>query len=220
MTKPRAHPALRLPPGATYEDARSQAAGCRACDLWKHATQTVFGLGALRASVLLVGEQPGDQEDRAGAPFVGPAGQVLRSALESAGLDPRRVYLTNAVKHFKWTPRGKRRIHAKPRVSEILACRPWLLTELSLVRTRAVVCLGSTAARAVLGRPVTIADVRGRPLSTNEAPLVFVTVHPSSILRSPDSAARSEALAAFVADLTRVARAITGQITTSRGVAG
>ena len=211
MTERKAHPALRLPPDATYRDARSVAAGCRACDLWKHATQTVFGTGALRASVLFVGEQPGDQEDREGAPFVGPAGQVLRKALESAGLDPQRVYLTNAVKHFKWTPRGKRRIHAKPRVGEILACRPWLLTELSLVSARAVVCLGSTAARAVLGRPVTIADVRGRPLSTDEAALVFVTVHPSSILRAPDSTARSEALAAFIADLARVAGAIAGK---------
>jgi DNA polymerase len=147
---------------------------------------------------MLVGEQPGDQEDREGRPFVGPAGRLLAEALEAAGLDRSGVYVTNAVKHFKWTPRGKRRIHAKPRTSEVAACQPWLLVEVSQIQARAVVCLGATAARAVLGRPVRIGEVRGRPLRSTIAPLVFVTVHPSSILRAPDFDARQRALAAFI----------------------
>src|SRR5437773_8421738 len=146
---PLKHPAERLPPGATLAQVRSAAAACRACDLWRHATQTVFGEGGARAPIVLVGEQPGDQEDRAGHPFVGPAGRVLEEALAVAGIDPRRVYVTNAVKHFKWIPRGKRRLHAKPRLSEIEACNPWLVLELSRLRPRVVVCLGTTAARAV-----------------------------------------------------------------------
>jgi uracil-DNA glycosylase family protein len=202
------HPAERLPPDVSYDEAKSAAADCRACGLWKNATQTVFGAGAVPAAIVLVGEQPGDQEDRAGQPFVGPAGQVLREALEAVGLDPRHVYVTNAVKHFKWIPRGKRRIHAKPVTSEILACRPWLLLELSMVKAQAVVCLGATAARAVLGKTVTIGTVRGRPLQSAVAPLVFVTTHPSSILRAPDSESRAQARAAFQADLRQVAAAL------------
>jgi len=201
----RPHPAERLPEGATLDEARTKAARCRACDLWRRATQTVFGAGNPRAKIVLVGEQPGDQEDRAGKPFVGPAGRVLEEALAAAGVDVAHVYLTNAVKHFKWEPRGKRRIHAKPRLSEIQACEPWLELELSRLQPRVVVCLGTTAARAVLGRPVTVAANRGRVLSTELAPAVFVTAHPSAILRAPDAAARARGRAQLVADLRQAA---------------
>lgn len=189
----------------TLDELRAKAARCRACDLWRRATQTVFGAGNPHASLVLVGEQPGDQEDLAGKPFVGPAGQVLEEALSAAGVDPASVYLTNAVKHFKWEPRGKRRLHAKPRLSEIQACEPWLEAELSRIRPRVVVCLGTTAARAVLGRPVTIAANRGHALSTELVPAVFVTAHPSAILRAPDSAARARGRAQLVADLKQAA---------------
>jgi uracil-DNA glycosylase family protein len=202
------HPAYQLPPDVTHPDARRAAAACRACDLWKRATQTVFGAGALPADLMFVGEQPGDQEDRAGDPFVGPAGKVLQAALGAAGLDPKATYITNAVKHFKWTPRGKRRIHEKPRISEIEACQPWLLLELSLVRPRAIVCLGATAARAVLGRAVKIGESRGHPVESRLTPLVFVTTHPSSILRAPDAESREQARAAFIEDLKKVAAAL------------
>lgn len=200
MAEPR-HPADRLPPGATLADARASAAGCRACDLWRDATQTVFGAGEDDAPLVLVGEQPGDQEDLAGKPFVGPAGRVLEDALAAAGVDPARVYVTNAVKHFKWVPRGKRRLHAKPRLSEILACQPWLRVELSRLRPRVVVCLGTTAARAVLGRPITLSKFRGQALKSELAPAVFVTAHPSAILRAPDPAAREEGRTQLVAAL-------------------
>jgi len=201
----RPHPAERLPEGATLDEARTKAARCRACDLWRRATQTVFGAGDPRAKIVLVGEQPGDQEDRAGRPFVGPAGRVLEEALAAAGVDVAHVYLTNAVKHFKWEPRGKRRLHAKPRLSEIQACQPWLELELSRLQPRVVVCLGTTAARAVLGRPVTVAANRGRVLSTELSPAVFVTAHPSAILRAPDAAARARGRAQLVADLRQAA---------------
>jgi uracil-DNA glycosylase family protein len=206
MTEPK-HPADRLPPGATLAAARAKARTCRACNLWRDATQTVFGAGASRAPLVLVGEQPGDQEDLEGAPFVGPAGRVLREALAEAGIDPRSVYLTNAVKHFKWEPRGKRRIHAKPRIGEILACHPWLTFELAKVRPAVVVCLGTTAARAVLGRPVTIATVRGRALTAAGLGAVFVTPHPTAILRAPDAASRAHGRAQLVEDLSRAAGA-------------
>jgi DNA polymerase len=204
---PARHPAERLSPEANLDEARATAARCRACDLWRHATQTVFGEGAASAPIVLVGEQPGDQEDRAGHPFVGPAGRVLEEALAEAGIEPRRVYVTNAVKHFKWIPRGKRRLHAKPRLSEIEACNPWLMLELARVRPRVVVCLGTTAARAVLGRSVTITKVRGQALQTAAAPVVFVTSHPSAILRAPDAAARARGRAQLVADLAHAADA-------------
>jgi len=191
--------------GLTLDQLRAKAARCRACDLWRHATQTVFGAGNPHASLVLVGEQPGDQEDLAGKPFVGPAGRVLEQALAEAGVDPAQVYLTNAVKHFKWEPRGKRRLHAKPRLSEIQACEPWLEAELSRIRPHVVVCLGTTAARAVLGRPVTIAANRGRALSTDLVPTVFVTAHPSAILRAPDPASRARGRAQLVADLKQAA---------------
>ena len=197
----RRHPADRLPPEATLADARNVAEGCRACDLWRRATQTVFGAGAAHAPLVLVGEQPGDQEDLAGRPFVGPAGRVLEEALAEAGIDPARVYVTNAVKHFKWIPRGKRRLHAKPRLSEIQACQPWLMVELSRVRPKVVVCLGTTAARAVLGRAITLSKYRGQALQTETAPAVFVTAHPSAILRAPDSESRARGRDQLVADL-------------------
>src|ERR1051325_10706110 len=202
------HPADQLPPGATLADAREQAGRCRACDLWRHATQTVFGAGAVRAPIVLVGEQPGDQEDRQGKPFVGPAGRVLEEALAAAGVDPARVYVTNAVKHFKWIPRGKRRLHAKPRLSEILACQPWLQVELSRIRPRVVVCLGTTAARAVLGRPITLSKYRGQALRTELVPAVFVTAHPSAILRAPDEESRARGREQLVADLALAVRAV------------
>ena len=195
------HPAERLPPDATLDEARAKAARCHACDLWRHATQTVFGAGDARAVMVLVGEQPGDQEDKAGKPFVGPAGRVLEAALGSAGIDAARIYVTNAVKHFKWVPRGKRRLHSKPRLSEIQACEPWLQAELSPIKPRVVVCLGTTAARAVLGRPITISRSRGVPFATDLVPAVFVTAHPSSILRAPDEAARARGRQQLVADL-------------------
>ena len=192
---------MRLPSRATLDDARAKAARCRACDLWRHATQTVFGEGAEGAAIVLVGEQPGDQEDKAGKPFVGPAGRVLKEALATAGIDAARIYVTNAVKHFKWVPRGKRRLHAKPRLSEIQACAPWLQLELSRIKPRVVVCLGTTAARAVLGRPITISKSRGVAMATDLVPAVFVTAHPSSILRGPDEASRARGRAQLVADL-------------------
>lgn len=208
MKAPETHPADRLASDATPDDVRDAAAGCRACDLWRHATQTVFGAGAEPASIMLVGEQPGDQEDLAGQPFVGPAGRLLDEALAAAGLNRARVYVTNAVKHFKWTERGKRRIHKKPRVGEILACRPWLLLELARVRPRVVVCLGTSAARAVLGQSVTLKAARGRPIASALAPVVYVTMHPSAILRERDSASRAKARTALVADLAAVAAAV------------
>jgi uracil-DNA glycosylase family protein len=208
MKAPETHPAERLSSNATLDDVRDAAAGCRACDLWRHATQTVFGAGAEPASIMLVGEQPGDQEDLAGQPFVGPAGRLLDEALAAAGLNRARVYVTNAVKHFKWTERGKRRIHKKPRVGEILACRPWLLLELARVRPRVVVCLGTSAARAVLGQSVTLKAVRGRAIASAFAPVVYVTTHPSAILRERDSTSRAKARTALVADLAAVAAAV------------
>ena len=208
MKAPETHPADRMSSDATLDDVRDAAAECRAFELWRHATQTVFGAGAEPAPIMLVGEQPGDQEDLAGQPFVGPAGRLLDEALAAAGLNRARVYVTNAVKHFKWTERGKRRIHKKPRVGEILACQPWLLLELARVRPRAVVCLGTSAARAVLGQSVTLKAVRGRPIASALGAVVYVTTHPSAILRERDSASRAKARTAFVADLATVAAAV------------
>jgi len=187
-------------------DLRRRAAVCRNCDLWRHATQTVFGAGPPTAELMLVGEQPGDQEDRAGQPFVGPAGRVLNEALEAVGLDPAKVYITNAVKHFKWTPRGKRRIHERPNREEILACRMWLDGELARVRPRVLVALGATAAAALAGPKVRVTRDRGKPIASDLAEVFMVTVHPSSILRAPDDASRRAAMAAFVTDLKAAAR--------------
>jgi len=184
---------------------RLEAETCRRCPLWKHGTQTVFGEGPGHADLMMVGEQPGDREDRMGRPFVGPAGALLDRALEEAGIVRSRVYLTNAVKHFKWTERGKRRIHEKPNREEILACRMWLDHELETVRPRAVVALGATAASALYGSSVKVLRDRGTWLDTPVAPLTSVTVHPSSILRAPDDDARKAAYKAFVADLKIIA---------------
>ncbi len=186
--------------------ARASAATCERCGLYAHATQTVFGEGPERARIMLVGEQPGDQEDLAGRPFVGPAGKVLDAALSEAGLDRSRVYVTNAVKHFKFESRGKRRIHQKPDSSEIVACRFWLDIELAEVQPALTVLLGATAARAVLGRTVTIGRERGRPITLLGQPQALVTVHPSYLLRLPDEAAKRREYAAFVQDLRQAAR--------------
>jgi DNA polymerase len=176
----------------------------RACHLWKQATQTVFGEGSAGADVMLVGEQPGNDEDLAGRPFVGPAGRLLAKALEEAGIDPERTYVTNVVKHFKWEPRGKRRIHAKPNAAEIGACRPWLDSEIAVVQPRATVCLGATAAKALLGASFKVSVQRGQVVDSPLAQLVTATVHPSSVLREPDPGARREAMRAFVKDLKKV----------------
>ncbi len=200
----------RVPRNPTIESLRQAAAGCRACDLWKKGTQTVFGEGSAHASVMLVGEQPGDKEDLAGHPFVGPAGRILDEALEAAGIDRDEVYVTNAVKHFSWVPdeRGKRRIHKKPRYSEIKACRPWLDAELTLIRPQVVICLGATAAQALLGKEFSVMRQRGQFVPSPLAPFVMATVHPSSILRAQDDGSRREQKQAFIADLQGAARQI------------
>ena len=197
-----------LPDRPTLGAVREVAAGCKACDLYKRGTQTVFGEGPRKAEMMLVGEQPGDAEDLAGHPFVGPAGKLLDRALEEAGIDRKLVYVTNVVKHFKWEPRGKRRIHAKPNAAEIGACRPWLETEIALVKPRVLVCLGATAAQALLGKTFRVSRQRGEFVPSSLAPLATATVHPSSILRAPDDDARREEMRRFVEDLKKIARAI------------
>jgi uracil-DNA glycosylase family protein len=197
-----------LPDDLTLDSARDLAGDCKACDLYKRGTQTVFGEGPKRARIMLVGEQPGDAEDIAGHPFVGPAGKLLDRALEEAGIDRRIVYVTNVVKHFKWEPRGKRRIHAKPNAAEISACRPWLETEIALVKPSILVCLGATAARALLGKSFKVSKQRGEFVDSPLAAFVTATVHPSSILRSPDEEARQEEMKRFVTDLKKVAAAL------------
>jgi uracil-DNA glycosylase len=190
----------------SLDDLRAEAAGCRACDLWRSGTQTVFGEGREDAEVMMVGEQPGDREDIEGHPFVGPAGRVLDQGLERAGIDRDLVYVTNVVKHFKWRPRGKRRIHQKPNAEEIRACRPWLESELEAVQPRVLVCLGSTAAQALLGRQFRVTRERGHFVESPLAERVTATVHPSSILRAPDEQARTAAMEDFVADLAVVSK--------------
>jgi DNA polymerase len=201
-----------LPAQLTIPKLKAAAAKCKGCDLWKRATQTVFGEGSSRARIMLIGEQPGDKEDIAGHPFVGPAGKVLDEALAAAGIPRRDVYLTNAVKHFSWTPteRGKRRIHKKPRYSEIRACRPWLEAEIAVTRPHVIVCLGATAAQALLGADFSVMRRRGQFVPSSLAPRVMATVHPSSILRAPDDSSRSEQKAAFVRDLALIAREMKG----------
>ncbi len=191
----------------TLADLRRAAAECKACDLWKTGTQTVFGEGASKARIMFVGEQPGDHEDRAGHPFVGPAGRILHKAMAVAGIDDTEVYLTNVVKHFKWSPadRGKRRIHKKPRYSEIHACRPWLDAELRVVRPQVLVCLGATAAQSLLGSDFSVSRQRGQLIESSLAPLVTATLHPSSILRARDDESRHVQMRAFVDDLKKVA---------------
>jgi uracil-DNA glycosylase len=210
-TIPAAQTAAPLVPArATLPKLRRAASGCRACPLWKRGTQTVFGEGISRAPLMLVGEQPGDREDVLGRPFVGPAGRLLDSLLDDAGIDRAQVYRTNVVKHFKWEPRGERRIHQKPNALEVAACRPWLDAEISVVRPRVLVCLGATAAQALLGRSFRVSRDRGRFVPSDLAPRVLATVHPSSLLRAPDAATRRAETARFVADLKRAAAALRG----------
>jgi uracil-DNA glycosylase len=213
-TEEHGNAASLIPKKPTLESLRKAAAGCRACDLWKKGTQTVFGEGAARPSMMLIGEQPGDKEDIAGHPFVGPAGRVLDEALAAAGINRDEVYVTNVVKHFSWTPaeRGKRRIHKKPRYSEIKACRPWLDAELSVTRPQVIVCLGATAAQALLGKEFSVMRDRGKFVPSMLAPYVMATVHPSSILRAQDDASRQAQKQAFIADLRIAAAKIKKQL--------
>jgi uracil-DNA glycosylase family protein len=198
-----------LPDRHSLKALREAAAVCRGCHLWRHATQTVFGEGAAGARVMLVGEQPGDREDRAGHPFVGPAGRELDRALEEAGIDRRAAYVTNVVKHFKFQERGKRRIHATPKKFEVDACRPWLDEELRVVKPEALVVLGATAGKALFGSKFTIRDSRGHPLDSELAPLVVATIHPSAVLRAPDDDARQRERAGLTEDLRLVAKELT-----------
>src|SRR5436853_3963432 len=190
-----------VPDTSSLNEVREAARDCTACHLYKCATQTVFGEGPKRAPIMLVGEQPGDCEDVAGKPFVGPAGKIMDRALEEAGIDRKEVYVTNAVKHFKWEPRGKRRIHQKPNSREVAACRPWLEAELRLVRPKLLVVLGSTAGQAIFGPSFRVTRERGKVLSSKFAPKVVATVHPSSLLRQPDEESRHREYKNFVSDL-------------------
>jgi uracil-DNA glycosylase len=213
-TPPQAIPGLEAErERPTLSRLREDATSCRACDLWRTGTQTVFGEGSENAEVMLVGEQPGDREDIEGRPFVGPAGRVLDQALTRAGIDRDHVYVTNVVKHFKWKPRGKRRIHQKPNAEEIKACLPWLQGELEAVRPRVLVCLGATAAQALLGRTFRVSRQRGEFVESPLAPLVTATVHPSSILRAPSDEERELAMEELVRDLEKVA----ARLGTTRG---
>jgi uracil-DNA glycosylase len=197
-----------IPSRPTVASLHEAAAGCRACELWEFATQAVFGEGPARAEVMFVGEQPGDAEDLEGRPFVGPAGRLLDRALEAAEIARDDVYVTNAVKHFRWEARGKKRIHRKPGLAHVAACRPWLEGEIEVVHPRVVVCLGATAAQAVIAKDFRVTKHRGEFVDAQIGPLVTATVHPASILRERDDAAREEAFDAFVRDLRMVARAI------------
>jgi DNA polymerase len=201
---PAKTPAAPRSPASSLSRLRAEAAGCTACPLYADATQTVFGEGPERAPLMLVGEQPGDQEDLAGRPFVGPAGQLLDRCLAAAGIDRGRAYVTNAVKHFKWTPRGKRRIHGKPNAMEIRACRPWLEAEIALVRPKILVCLGATAAQALLGPDFRVTRQRGQLIPSALAEAVLATIHPSALLRADDDMREAE-IARFIADLRVIA---------------
>jgi uracil-DNA glycosylase family protein len=196
-----------IPPQPTISSLREAAAGCTACPLYAHATQTVFGEGPSHAPLMLVGETPGDQEDLQGRPFVGPAGKLLDRCLDAAGIERRNTYVTNVVKHFKWVPRGKKRLHAKPGSMEIRACRPWLEAEIALVRPKVLLCLGATAAQALLGPSFRVTVDRGRPVESALAHFVLATVHPSSLLRTVD-AEREQAIKRFIADLKTTAAAV------------
>jgi DNA polymerase len=204
----RTHPSAFefIPERPTIPKLWQAAQGCTACDLYKRATQAVLGVGPKEAAAFFIGEQPGDQEDLAGKPFVGPAGRVLDEALEAAGIPREEVFVTNAVKHFKWEPRGKRRIHGKPTMGEVKACRPWLETELALVKPQGIVCLGATAAQSLMGPKFKITVERGKFFETPWAPWLTATIHPSAILRMPDDVKRREAREMFVEDLRLVAK--------------
>jgi uracil-DNA glycosylase family protein len=190
-----------FPQAESIEQLRTRAKRCKACDLWRNATQTVFGEGTEHPKILVVGEQPGNQEDLQGRPFVGPAGKLLDSALEEAGIDREKTYITNAVKHFKWELRGKRRIHKKPSVSEIAACWPWLEAEIAALKPEVIVCLGATAAQALLGRDFRVTQQRGELMKSSLAPFITATLHPSSILRAPDEETRRTEMERFIDDL-------------------
>src|SRR5881296_4148315 len=193
------------PPDTTsWSAVREAAKDCEACHLYKRATQTVFGEGPKDAAIMLVGEQPGDYEDQEGKPFVGPAGKIMDQALEEAGIDRKEVYVTNAVKHFKWEPRGKRRIHKKPNSLEITACKPWIEAEIDVIRPQVIVCLGATAAQTLLGRQFKVSTQRGVWVESPLAPFVMATLHPSSLLRAPDDETRHRETERFIADLKRV----------------
>jgi uracil-DNA glycosylase family protein len=198
---PNEFPPAPIPETESLKTMAAAAQSCRACPLYLHATQAVFGEGSKHARIILLGEQPGDQEDLAGKPFVGPSGKLLDRALEEAGIDRTEVYVTNTVKHFKWEPRGKRRIHQKPNSREIAACRPWLEAELRLVRPKVLVCLGATAAQAICGALFRVTRERGKVLESPLAPRVVATVHPSSLLRAPDEETRKREYELFVRDL-------------------
>ncbi len=206
-----AHPSAPVPARPSLTKLRTSIHECRACDLYAGATQPVMGEGARDAAVMLVGEQPGDKEDLAGQPFVGPAGRVLDQGLERSGIPSQDVYITNAVKHFRYKLRGKRRIHQKPDRWQVTACLPWLEAELAVVRPSALVCLGATAAQALLGPQVRIGRDRGQPMDSDLAELVTLTTHPSAILRSQDEEERRAAMDAFVADLQAVADWLAGR---------
>lgn len=197
--------AALIPPTPTLTAIREIAAGCQACDLWRKGTQTVFGKGTSKARMMLIGEQPGNEEDLTGEPFVGPAGKLLDKALEEAGIDRGFTYVTNVVKHFKWEPKGKRRIHSKPNSQEITACLPWLQAEIEVVRPKLVVCLGATAAQALLGRAFRVTQQRGTLVDAPFAEKAMATVHPSSILRALDEEARRLETLRFIADLRNAA---------------
>jgi DNA polymerase len=199
-----------IPPQPTIKKLREAARDCRACPLWKTGTQTVFGEGSRRAKAIFVGEQPGNEEDLAGKPFVGPAGRLLDRALVEAGIDRDEVYVTNTVKHFKWEPKGKRRLHKKPSGREIAACRPWLEAELEVLKPKVLVCLGATAAQALLGKEFRVSQQRGEFVQSELAEYAVATVHPSSILRAPDEETRHVEMAQFIADLKKVAKVIRG----------
>lgn len=200
-----------VPDHPTIDRLQDAAAGCRACDLWRTGTQTVFGGGSRSARIVFVGEQPGDEEDVQGRPFVGPAGRLLDKALVDAGIDRRDVYVTNVVKHFKWEPRGKKRIHKKPNGREIRACRPWLDAEVNVLEPDLIVCLGATAAQALLGSKFLVSKRRGEFIETPGGATLFATVHPSSILRAPDSETRRLEYARFVADLRLLGEWLAGR---------
>ncbi|MDQ3282213.1 MAG: UdgX family uracil-DNA binding protein [Acidobacteriota bacterium] len=197
-----------IPPRPTLTKLRDASAECKACDLWKTGTQTVFGEGKPSSLIMFIGEQPGDKEDLAGRPFVGPAGALLDKSLEEADIDRKTVYVTNVVKHFKWEPRGKRRIHKKPNAVEITACRPWLESEIRVIKPRAIICLGSTAAQAILGPKFKVSVQRGQFVDSPLAEFVTATVHPSSILRAPSDEARRVERERFAEDLKKIRAAL------------
>ena len=201
-----------IPKQLTFLSLKAAAAECKACDLWKKGTQTVFGEGRRRANVIFVGEQPGNEEDLTGKPFVGPAGRLFDEALAEAGIDRKQTYVTNVVKHFKWEPRGKRRIHKKPNAVEINACRPWLEAEIALVKPQVIVALGATAAQALLGPKFLVTKQRGKFLESTLAPYIMATVHPSSILRAPDAETRRLEYRHFVNDLKKLARVMSDKL--------